>query len=51
VVTHPQIVLLVLAYFYLTSGLIGLTWSRLRRRHDLPASAHPEPAPRPADPH
>jgi CDP-diacylglycerol--serine O-phosphatidyltransferase len=51
VVTHPQIVLLVLAYLYLASGLIGLTWTRLRRRHELPASAHPEPAPQTADPH
>ena len=51
VVTHPQIVLLVLAYLYLASGLIGLTWSRVRRRHEAPASAHPDPAPQTADPH
>jgi CDP-diacylglycerol---serine O-phosphatidyltransferase len=32
IVTHPKIVLLVMAYGYLFSAFIGLAWSRLRRR-------------------
>jgi CDP-diacylglycerol---serine O-phosphatidyltransferase len=31
--THPQIVLVVLAYGYLASALIEMVWHRLRRRH------------------
>jgi CDP-diacylglycerol--serine O-phosphatidyltransferase len=34
IVTHPEIVLLVMAYMYLFSAFIGLAWSKLRRRPD-----------------
>jgi len=45
VVTHPQWVLLVMAYAYLASGFIGLAWGRLRRRPE-PVIAAPGPTPR-----
>jgi CDP-diacylglycerol--serine O-phosphatidyltransferase len=32
IVTHPEIVLVVMAYTYLFSAFIGLAWSKLRRR-------------------
>jgi CDP-diacylglycerol--serine O-phosphatidyltransferase len=32
IATHPQITLVVVAYGYLASGLIGWTWGRLARR-------------------
>jgi CDP-diacylglycerol--serine O-phosphatidyltransferase len=38
-VTHPQWVLVTLAYGYLSSGFIGMAWSRLRRR---PADGSPD---------
>ena len=34
IVTHPEIVLLVMAYMYLFSAFIGLAWSKLRRRSE-----------------
>ncbi len=34
IVTHPEIVLVVMAYMYLLSAFIGLAWSKLRRRPD-----------------
>ena len=37
IVTHPEIVLVVMAYTYLLSAFIGLAWSRLRRRPDADA--------------
>jgi CDP-diacylglycerol--serine O-phosphatidyltransferase len=39
VVTHPQAVLVLLAYTYLLSAFIGMAWSRLRRRHEAPPAA------------
>jgi CDP-diacylglycerol--serine O-phosphatidyltransferase len=50
VVTHPQLVLLALAYVYLASGLIGLLWTRLRRRGDAKATEATEGHVVPADP-
>jgi len=52
IATHPQITLVVVAYGYLASGLIGWTWGRLgRRAPDTPASADlaasPAPSPTP----
>src|SRR5687767_15087102 len=43
-VTHPRLVLVVLAYGYLASAFIGMAWSRMRRRPEtVPASvAAPE---------
>jgi CDP-diacylglycerol--serine O-phosphatidyltransferase len=35
---HPNIVLLVLAYLYMVTGLVGAVWSRLRRRGTAPSS-------------
>ncbi len=35
--TEPHIMLLVLAYGYMASALIGLAYSRLRHRHEVPA--------------
>jgi len=34
IVTHPEIVLVVMAYMYLFSAFIGLAWSKLRRRSE-----------------
>ena len=40
IATHPQITLVVVAYGYLASGLVGWTWGRLARRvPDTPAPA------------
>jgi CDP-diacylglycerol---serine O-phosphatidyltransferase len=55
VVTHPEAVLVVLAYGYLLSAFIGMAWTKMRRRtHEPPAPAsepHPRPsAASPADP-
>ncbi len=33
--SHPEIILMALAYTYLASGVIGMAWQRLRRRHGL----------------
>jgi CDP-diacylglycerol--serine O-phosphatidyltransferase len=49
VVTHPQLVLVALAYTYLASGIIGLAWSRLRRRGETPTVEGTEPEPVAAD--
>jgi len=46
IATHPQITLVVVAYGYLASGLIGWTWGRLARR----APETPAPADVPASP-
>jgi CDP-diacylglycerol--serine O-phosphatidyltransferase len=32
IATHPQVMLIAMAYAYLASGLVGLIWTRLRRR-------------------
>jgi CDP-diacylglycerol--serine O-phosphatidyltransferase len=45
IATHPQITLLVVAYSYLASGLIGWAWGRLG-----PRSGDPAPADVPATP-
>lgn len=60
IVTHPQYVLLVMAYAYLLSGFVGMAWNKIRRRGDAaeaaaPATqaapaAEPPPAPPPAGP-
>lgn len=42
--SSPRVLLLTLAYTYLASGLIGLTWHRLRRRPSKPGVEHDEPA-------
>ena len=47
IATHPQITLVVVAYGYLASGLIGWTWGRLRRVPDAPASADVAASPAP----
>lgn len=47
VVTHPQLVLVLLAYTYLLSGIVGWIWGRLFRRGSAPDPA-PEPAPAPS---
>jgi CDP-diacylglycerol---serine O-phosphatidyltransferase len=39
IVTHPEIVLVVMAYMYLLSAFIGLAWSRLRRRPAVDAES------------
>jgi CDP-diacylglycerol--serine O-phosphatidyltransferase len=44
VVTHPQLVLVALAYIYLASGLVGVLWSRFQRRGH---ASSPKPAPAP----
>jgi len=36
IVTHPQVTLVVLAYLYLLSGLVGWVAARVRRRHEVP---------------
>ena len=46
IATHPQITLVVVAYGYLASGLIGWAWGRLGRR----APETPAPADVPAGP-
>jgi CDP-diacylglycerol--serine O-phosphatidyltransferase len=38
IATHPQLTLVLLAYAYLASGLIGFAWSRLSRRSHPAAS-------------
>lgn len=38
IATHPQLVLVLMAYSYLLSGLIGLVLSKVRRRHHPPDS-------------
>jgi CDP-diacylglycerol--serine O-phosphatidyltransferase len=43
IATHPQWTLVVVAYVYLASGLIGLAISRLRHRGAAPAAAVPQP--------
>jgi CDP-diacylglycerol--serine O-phosphatidyltransferase len=55
IATHPQITLVVVAYGYLASGLIGWAWGRLARRApdplvpaDLPAASTTLSAPPPA---
>lgn len=60
IVTHPQYVLLVMAYAYLLSGFVGMAWNKIRRRGGAaeaaaPATraapaAEPPPAPPPAGP-
>jgi len=48
IVTHPQITLVVVAYSYLASGLIGWAWARLARRAPDPmltSATTPELAP------
>jgi CDP-diacylglycerol---serine O-phosphatidyltransferase len=45
VVTHPKIVLLVMAYVYLFSAFIGMAWSRLRRRRHLDTPETPKAEP------
>jgi CDP-diacylglycerol--serine O-phosphatidyltransferase len=54
IATHPQITLVVVAYGYLASGLIGWAWGRLGRRApetaapaDVPAAAAPLAGPTP----
>jgi CDP-diacylglycerol---serine O-phosphatidyltransferase len=37
--SHPEIILLVIAYTYLMSAFIGLAWSKLRRREPVIAAA------------
>lgn len=45
IATHPQITLLVVAYGYLASGLIGWAWGRMGRRSSDPAPAEVPAAP------
>jgi hypothetical protein len=45
IATHPQITLLVVAYGYLASGLIGWAWGRMGRRSGDPAPAEVPAAP------
>ena len=40
IVTHPEIVLVVMAYTYLFSAFIGLAWSKLRRRPHTESDAN-----------
>jgi hypothetical protein len=40
--SHPDIVLVAVAYLYLLSGVIGFVWQRLQRRAPEPAAA-PQP--------
>jgi CDP-diacylglycerol--serine O-phosphatidyltransferase len=49
IATHPQITLVVLAYTYLASGLLGLAWTKLHARPaiELPSS---ETSPAPCEP-
>jgi hypothetical protein len=49
VAARPQYVLLLLAYTYLASAFIGLAWSRIRRRPEVPAAMTPESEPPPHD--
>jgi CDP-diacylglycerol--serine O-phosphatidyltransferase len=44
IATHPQITLVVVAYGYLASGLIGWAWARLGRRALDPVRVADEPA-------
>jgi len=46
VAAQPEVMLIVLAYTYLVSGIIGLAWTRLRRR---PEHEQPEDNPLPAN--
>jgi CDP-diacylglycerol--serine O-phosphatidyltransferase len=48
IATHPQIALAALAYTYLVSGFIGLAWSKLRRRPQVPPAAGTPPGDPPA---
>lgn len=50
VVTHAQLVLVVLAYAYLLSAFVGLAWSRLRRRRSAEAADATHLADTPAAP-
>jgi CDP-diacylglycerol---serine O-phosphatidyltransferase len=43
--SHPEIVLVAVAYLYLLSGFVGLALQRAQRRVPEQASAPPEPAP------
>jgi CDP-diacylglycerol--serine O-phosphatidyltransferase len=45
IATHPQITLVVVAYGYLASGLIGWAWGRLRSGRPLDPAPAPEPGP------
>jgi CDP-diacylglycerol--serine O-phosphatidyltransferase len=45
VVTHPQLVLLVMAYTYLASAFIGMAWNKLRRRGEHATPARPQLVP------
>ena len=37
-VTHPELMLVTLAYGYLFSAFVGLAWTRLRRRPTEPST-------------
>jgi CDP-diacylglycerol--serine O-phosphatidyltransferase len=43
--SHPEIILVVIAYTYLLSAFIGLAWSRIRRRDPGPPAAATTPPP------
>lgn len=49
VAARPQVVLLLLAYTYLASAFIGLVWSRIRRRPEVPVSTAADTEPEPRD--
>jgi CDP-diacylglycerol---serine O-phosphatidyltransferase len=53
IATHPEITLVTIAYVYLSSGLIGMAWGRLRRRPiDVQPAALPAgPTSNPEDHH
>ena len=44
VAAQPEIMLIVLAYTYLVSGVVGLFWTRLRRRPEHEQEDKPLPA-------
>jgi CDP-diacylglycerol--serine O-phosphatidyltransferase len=43
VAAHPEYTLIALAYTYLVSGVVGLVWTRLRRRSEPEAAQDVEP--------
>jgi CDP-diacylglycerol---serine O-phosphatidyltransferase len=39
--SHPEIILVIVAYTYLASAFIGMAWSKIRRREPVPPAAVP----------
>lgn len=47
--SHPEIILVIVAYLYLLSAFIGMAWHRLRKRGAELSAAQPAPTPEPVE--